>query len=273
MNILPNHRLSRLLHSLRLSRDSHGLYTLHTLAGSGPTITGRKVSYNGGIFSVVDHLVLIFKSTGHLKAAILDRHGRILARVTEQPRTGLTAIDVDKPFRVEIADPVTGELWLTIKRPQLMLTGRAEVYLPGIDLQGKPVLMQLGKCEQSFSYINRVYQLATLEDRKRDKYRAFGEVLAIPHQDRFEFFGTSKRLLDSHLALVDSAPLGVRLKHSFVFELDLVLSSDQKLVVMAAALCLRYDYLLSVPNSIPNDTPAPMSADQLPDISPATPRT
>lgn len=250
-------RLLRLSHSSRLSRDSQDtqatlLLTVlaATLAAAlTETLATLKTRYNYDIFSVVNHLTLIWRKLHRtsLTGQLLDGSGQVLAEIVDVSNASVDDDDVgvDRPFKVEFRHPDSGEIMLLLKRPRHLLNGVTKVILPGqCTTTKRPRYLELGQCQQSFSYINRHYVLSTLEDRKLSKYHLFAEVLATPHQERFSVDSVSKRYgVGDDIGSIDAAPLGVRLKHSSVVWLDSHLSADHRVIALAAAACVNVDYL------------------------------
>lgn len=243
-------RLLRLSHSSRLSRESQETQATEATEVSASTTTiTTKTQYNYEIFSLVDRDLVIWRKLHRrlVSGQLLDGQGIVLATIHDQSPETMDNDDtgVDRLFRIEVRHPQTDDVMLVIKRPRHLINGETKVYLPGwCSLTNKRKYLELGHCTQSFSYIHRQYQLATLEDRKLLKYHLFGEVLATPRQQRFTVSSATRRYgVGDDVAWVDAAPLGVPLKHSSVLWFDQRLTPDHRVILVATAACLNIDYL------------------------------
>lgn len=243
-------RLLRLSHSSRLSRESQETQaTEATEVSASSTTTTTKTQYNYDIFNLVDRDLIIWRKLHRrlVSGQLLDGQGTVLATITDQSSEAMDDDDtgVDRLFRIEVRHPETENVMLVIKRPRHLINGETKVYLPGYcSSTNKRKYLELGHCTQSFSYIHRQYQLATLEDRKLLKYHLFGEVLATPRQQRFAVSSDTRRYgVGDDVAWVDAAPLGVPLKHSSVLWFDERLTPDHRVILVAVAACLNIDYL------------------------------
>ncbi|KAA8908415.1 hypothetical protein DIURU_000204 [Diutina rugosa] len=243
-------RLSRSSHSSRSSRESQETQATEATEVSASTTTiTTKTQYNYEIFSLVDRDLVIWRKLHRrsVSGQLLDGQGIVLATIHDQSPETMDNDDtgVDRSFRIEVRHPQTDDVMLVIKRPRHLINGETKVYLPGwCSSTNKRKYLELGHCTQSFSYIHRQYQLATLEDRKLLKYHSFGEVSATPRQQRFTVSSATRRYgVGDDVAWVDAAPSGVPLKHSSVLWFDQRLTPDHRVILVATAACLNIDYL------------------------------